>query len=586
MTSTTDSTFLSTSTTQKNDRAPRKKSELLMPAGSLEKLKAAVLYGADAIYMGTPDMSLRTKSQMSLADVVEGIEFAHARGKRVYLTLNLFSHNKDIQKLPEFIDTVRKVKPDGLIVADPGVFMFVKERAPELELHVSTQANVCSWQSVKFWQDIGAKLVVLAREVSFAELEEIRDKCPDIKLEAFVHGTMCMTYSGRCLLSNFMAERGANQGACANSCRWKYKVHMKMRDGTVRELNLTEENLELFDFFLEEECRPGELLPIEEDDRGSYILNAKDLCLMPKLDQYLALGIDSLKVEGRGKSPYYVGLVARAYRMAIDSYYEDPENWSSDAFMKELNTVPGRGYTTAFHDGRLTNLAHGYEHTGTMTDWEYGGIVAEVEEDAFLVTAKNKLIAGDVLEFVSPTRLEPMLLRIYEFINAKTGKVTDVVNPGQGIAFRVPFAWFEHEDLVSLQNDFPPMTILRKDRPLKDVEWKRLNLDQSTQLIEIGKGSMASIENQQQALRDAVDEASDTQRMRTKRVGTEGCCGRGCNGCLVFWHDPIYEKARGLLAKEKQGVMFKKDMKNIEDDVEASSLQDKAAENEDTVAVE
>ena len=220
------------------------RSELLMPAGNLEKLKMAVLYGADAIYMGTPDMSLRTKSQMTLEDVVEGIEFAHQHGKRVYLTLNLFSHNKDIDKLPQYVETVRKVKPDGLIVADPGVFMFVKQQAPELELHVSTQANVCSWQSVKFWESQGAGLCVLGREVSYAELAEIREKCQDIKLEAFVHGSMCMTYSGRCLLSNFMAERGANQGSCANSCRWKYKVHMKLRDGTVRELNLTEENLE------------------------------------------------------------------------------------------------------------------------------------------------------------------------------------------------------------------------------------------------------------------------------------------------------------------------------------------------------
>lgn len=286
-----------------------KKSELLMPAGNLTKLRMAVLYGADAVYLGTPDMSLRTKSDFTLEDVVEGIEFAHAHGKRVYLTLNLFSHNKDIEKLPQYVETVRRVKPDGLIVADPGVFMFVKEHAPELELHVSTQANVCSWQSVKFWQDQGAKLCVLGREVSFEELAEIREKCPDIKLEAFVHGTMCMTYSGRCLLSNFMAERGANQGACANSCRWNYKVHLKLNDGTVRELDINEDNEGLFEWLIEEGYRPGEFMPIEEDARGSYILNSKDLCIMPKLEDYLRIGVDSLKVEGRGKSPYYVALV-------------------------------------------------------------------------------------------------------------------------------------------------------------------------------------------------------------------------------------------------------------------------------------
>ncbi|MDP7599751.1 MAG: U32 family peptidase, partial [Rhodospirillales bacterium] len=376
----------------------QRRSELLLPAGSLEKLKIAVLYGADAVYLGTPDLSLRTKSEFTLEEVVDGIEFAHKYGKRVYLTLNLFFHNKDIDKLPDYIDTVRKVQPDGLIVADPGVFMFVKERAPELDLHVSTQANVCSWQSVKFWQDQGASLCVLGREVSFNELTEIREKCPNIKLEAFIHGAMCMTYSGRCLLSNFMAERGANQGACANSCRWKYKVHMRLKDGTSKELPLTEENLELFEFLLEEEMRPGEFMPIEEDDRGSYILNSKDLCIMPKLDDLLRIGVDSLKVEGRGKSIYYVALVARAYRMAIDDWYNDPENWSAEDYMDELLTIPNRGYTYAFHEGRLTNHSHGYENTATLGAWEYAGIVQSVEDDAFIIEGKNKLEASDVLE--------------------------------------------------------------------------------------------------------------------------------------------------------------------------------------------
>ncbi|HAT86069.1 MAG TPA: peptidase U32, partial [Rhizobiales bacterium] len=430
-------------------------SELLMPAGNLEKLKMAVLYGADAIYMGTPDMSLRTKSQMTLEDVVEGIEFAHAHGKRVYLTLNLFSHNKDIDKLPQYVETVRKVKPDGLIVADPGVFMFVKQQAPELELHVSTQANVCSWQSVKFWESQGAGLCVLGREVSYAELAEIREKCQDIKLEAFVHGSMCMTYSGRCLLSNFMAERGANQGSCANSCRWKYKVHMKLRDGTVRELNLTEENLELFDFFLEEEQRPGELMQITEDERGSYILNSRDLCIMPKLEDYLKIGVDSLKVEGRGKSPYYVALVARAYRMAIDDWYKDPENWDADAYMEELATVPNRGYTLAFHEGRLTNYAHGYEETGTYAEWEYAGQVSAVEEDAFIVDIKNKLEAGDVIELVSPHLREAIPIRLYEFEDAKNGKILEVVNPGTKPQIRLPFNLFDHEDPELLRKHVP-----------------------------------------------------------------------------------------------------------------------------------
>ncbi|MDX1736821.1 MAG: U32 family peptidase, partial [Alphaproteobacteria bacterium] len=365
-----------------------------MPAGSLEKLKVAILYGADAVYMGTPDMSLRTKSSVTLEDVIEGVEFAHKHGKRVYLTLNLFSHNKDIDKLEEYVETVRKVNPDGLIVADPGVFMFVKEKAPELELHVSTQANICSWQSVKFWQQLGAKLAVLGREVSYEELTEIRDKCQDIKLEAFVHGSMCMTYSGRCLLSNFMAERGANQGACANSCRWGYKVHMRLKDGTLKELELSEEEMDKFEFFLEEDYRQGELMPIEEDARGSYILNSRDLCIMPKLDDYLKIGVDSLKVEGRGKSAYYAGMVARAYRMAIDDWYENPEKWSPKKYLDELAAVPNRGYTLAFHDGRLTNYAHAYDDNQNIGDYEYAGQIVEVRDDAYIVEMKNKITKG------------------------------------------------------------------------------------------------------------------------------------------------------------------------------------------------
>ena len=534
------------------------RSELLMPAGNLERLKIAVLYGADAIYMGTPDMSLRTKSQMSLEDVVEGIEFAHAHGKRVYLTLNLFSHNKDIDKLPQYVETVRAVKPDGLIVADPGVFMFVKSAAPELELHVSTQANVCSWQSVQFWQSQGASLCVLGREVSYKELAEIREKCPDIKLEAFVHGSMCMTYSGRCLLSNFMAERGANQGSCANSCRWKYKVHMKMRDGTVRELNLTEDNLEMFDFFLEEEQRPGELMQIVEDERGSYILNSRDLCIMPKLDDYLSISVDSLKVEGRGKSPYYVALVARAYRMAIDDWYSNPQGWDPAPYMEELATVPNRGYTLAFHDGRLTNYAHGYEETSTFAEWEYAGQVSDVTDDAFIVAVKNKLEAGDVIEFVSPFLRAPIAIRLYDFIDAKSGKVTDVVNPGSKPHIRVPFSLFDHEDPEILRQHVPVMTILRKEKALTEAQWARLKHDAEAHDMEMGKGDDTLYARKNARLQDAMDSDLGKRSIKSPRLGVEGCCGRGCNGCTIFWHDETYAKARALLAKGEQGKLLTK----------------------------
>ncbi|WP_204248205.1 U32 family peptidase [Kiloniella spongiae] len=543
--------------------APRpQRSELLMPAGSLEKLKIAVLYGADAVYLGTPDMSLRTKSSFTLEEVVEGVQFAHAHGKRVYLTLNLFSHNKDIPKLPLFIETIKAIKPDGVIIADPGVFQYVKDNAPELELHISTQANVCSWISVDFWQKQGASLCVLAREVNYQELCEIREKCPDIKLEAFVHGAMCMTYSGRCLLSNFMAERGANQGNCANSCRWHYKVHMKLKDGTVKELNLSEENLELFEFMMEEECRQGELMPIEEDERGSYILNSKDLCLMPKLDDYLRIGVDSLKVEGRNKSAYYVAVTARAYRQAIDDWYQDPDNWSPDNYMEELSTVPSRGYTLAFHNGRLENHAHNYEHTKTFADYEYAGYIEKVTAEGLYVAVKNRLQAGDVLELLPPGSLDTILIRLYEFIDAKSKQTHDVINAGQKPIIFIPWSLFDQENIVSLQQKLCEQTIIRKEKSLTQAEWDRLKLDATAQRVELGTGSNTLYQKQRNKLQASIFEENGERIPKTPRIGTDGCCGRGCNGCAIFWHDPIYEKARTLLAQKKQGEMFDRDMKD------------------------
>lgn len=536
------------------------RSELLMPAGNLRKLKMAILYGADAVYLGTPDMSLRTKSQFSLEDVIEGVNFCHEHGKRAYLTLNLFSHNKDIPKLDEYIETVRKVSPDGLIIADPGVFQYVRERAPEIPLHISTQSNICSWLSVKFWEQQGAELCVLAREVSYPELKEIREKCPDIKLEAFVHGAMCMTYSGRCLLSNFMAERGANQGNCANSCRWNYTFRLRLKDGTVKDLNITDENAEMFEFLLEEGCRPGELMPIEEDARGSYILNSKDLCIMPKLDEYLSIGVDSLKVEGRGKSEYYAAIVARAYRMAIDDYYADPDTWDPKPYMRELEAVGNRGYTLAFHDGRLTNYAHGYEHTASLAQWEYAGVVTEVTNDAFLIEVKNKLEAGEVLEFVSPIARETILLRAYDFEEATSGKRLDVVHGSTKTVIRIPFAMFDHEELDVLRTLFPVYSVLRKERALTDEQWSRIRLDKLTQGLEVtGKDNPKAYARRRDNLIEEIGEASEDRRFKTNRVGTEGCCGRGCNGCLIFWQDDQYAKAREELLRRKQGEQLSRD---------------------------
>lgn len=540
-----------------------KKPELLMPAGNIDRLKTAILYGADAVYCGTPDMSLRVKSSFDIDDLVEGINFAHSFNKKVYLTLNLFSHNKDIEKLPKFLETIAEVKPDGLIVADPGIFNFVKSHFPNLELHISTQANVCSYLTVDFWEKQGAKLVVLAREVSFEELAEIRNKCQNIKLETFIHGSMCMTYSGRCLLSNFMAERGANQGSCAHSCRWGYKLKIKLKDNTEHEIEINEQNKDLFDFFLEEEIRPGDLMPFEEDVNGSYILNSKDLCLLPKLDEYLKIGLDSLKVEGRNKTEFYVGSVARVYRAAIDDYFENPASWNYLDYMNEIDAIANRGYTLAFHEGRLTNLAHDYQSTGSTSAFEFAGKVLEWQGEDLIVEVKNRLVAGDVLEFLSPYQRKPILLRVYRFTDAlNPEKVTEVVNAGQKPKIKINIKEFDREDVGRIKDLMPSHTIIRKEKANSDSESLKVDSRQLSHRLEAGEVSQGKYNNKRsqyfQSLSSSIVDEDTVINLTTKtpRIGTEGCCGKGCNGCLIFWHDEKYLKAREILKTKKIGSML------------------------------
>ena len=546
------------------------RSELLMPAGSLENMKTAILYGADAIYCGTPDLSLRTKSSFSLEDVIEGVAYAHERGVRVYLTLNLYTHNKDIEKLPDFLETINKVKPDGVIVADPGVFQYMKENCPDLERHISTQANLCTWLSVNYWKDQGASLAVLAREVSFKEMEEIREKCPDIKLEAFVHGAMCMSYSGRCLLSNFMSERGANQGNCAHSCRWHYKVHMKMKDGRTEELIIDESNKDMFQFMLEEEFRPGDLIPLEETVDGTYFMNAKDMCLMPVLDDYLRIGVDSLKVEGRHKNEFYVGSVTRAYRKAIDDYYEDPENWSSKKYMAELDAVRSRGYTLAFHNGRLTNHSQDYETTASMGEWNFGGFIREWDGDDMIFEVRNTIEKGDVIEFLPPNSehnpdLEVVRLRLYEFECARTGKTVEKVNPGQKFALRIPINAFHLEDPETFKMRLPVMTVARTEMiSLDAVRKDHVKVRERTHQMESGKISEKVLVN----IKHRAEEKRGDQQVRSSsakppKKKDEGCCGLGCNGCLMFWNDDKYAKAREMLEQKKSGKMLTKDERKV-----------------------
>ena len=442
------------------------KAELLLPAGSLIKLKTALLYGADAVYAGTPDMCLRSQSKFSVEDLQEGIEFTHRCGKKIYLTLNLFMHNQDVEKLPVFVETLRRLRPDGVLIADPGVFMYVREHAPELNLFVSTQANICSSLAVRFWQNQGAKLCVLGREVTFAEMKEIRRQCPDILLECFMHGAMCMSYSGRCLISNYLADRSANQGKCAHCCRWHYKLHLRLKDGSVKELLIDENNKDSFEFLLEEDFRPGEYYEIVEDEHGGYMLNSKDMCLLPRLPDLLGIGMDSLKVEGRNKTEYYAGVVARAYRRAIDDWYQSPQTWDWHKYMDDLNTLQNRGYCLGFHDGKLTNISQNYEYTRTLGDWLFAGSIVEWQGDDAVFEIRNYINSGEFIEFLIPGTLDNLRLTLTEFEDALSGEITPRVSAGQNKRIRLrPQVW--NRDINEIKKLLPQYVIARKPAPLE-----------------------------------------------------------------------------------------------------------------------
>ena len=409
-----------------------KKPELLLPAGSLDRLKTAFMYGADAVYCGLPSVSLRAKSAFTMADLKEGILYAHELGKKVYLTMNLFTHNSDMPRLTECVQMLKLLKPDGVIVADPGVFAFIGQMCPSLPRHISTQANVCSALTVQYWQSQGAALCVLGREVPLAEMREIRKMCPDIKLEAFVHGAMCVSYSGRCLLSNFMTGRSANKGNCAHSCRWKYKV------------------------YLEEEQRPGQFMELEEDAHGTYIMNSRDLCLMPRLNEVMDVGIDSFKIEGRNKSEYYVAIAARAYRKAIDDYFDNPQAWTPDAYVAELSTLQNRGYTLGFLDGNAGPESHNYDISASSGSWRYAGLVQSQTADSLIFEIKHKIEKGDVLEFLSPDQFEPISWTMTDFYDARTDAPLETISSGHlGQAIRIPMP-------AAVLEKLPVLTVARK----------------------------------------------------------------------------------------------------------------------------
>lgn len=384
-----------------------KKPELLLPAGSVESLETAFLYGADAVYAGVPALSLRAGNGLTADALENAIGRAHTAGKKIYLTLNLFSKNADVGKLGEFARTVNRLRPDGLIVSDPGVFMFMREHAAQTPLHVSTQANVGSWLTAKFWRDLGAKVCVLSRETTFADICEIKRRLPDLKIEMFVHGAMCMSYSGRCLLSAFMAGRSANRGECAHACRWKYRL------------------------FLQEEQRPDEFMPVQEDDRGTYILNSRDLCLMPKLDSILKAGIDLLKIEGRNKTPYYVAQTARAYRRAIDDWFANPESWRFEKYQAELDTLQNRGYTTGFFESTPDGSAQNYVSTRSDGDWRNAAVIRNWTPDGAEIEIFQKVEQGDVLSFLPPDGNGTVDVTVRRVIDGLKNQEVSAVSPGR-----------------------------------------------------------------------------------------------------------------------------------------------------------
>lgn len=358
-----------------------KKPELLIPASSLEVLKTAVRFGADAVYIGGEAFGLRARAKnFSKEEMTEGIRFAHERGVHVHVTANILAHNEDLEGAAEYFKELKEMKPDALIIADPGMFTLAREICPEIDIHVSTQANNTNYLTYLFWHRQGAKRVVSARELSLAEIAEIRKKIPaEMEIESFIHGAMCISYSGRCLLSNYFTGRDANQGACTHPCRWKYAVV--------------------------EEKRPGEYLPVYENERGTYIFNSRDLCMIEHIPKMIEAGIDSFKIEGRMKTALYVAAVARTYRRAIDDYLESEEKYLANMswYQEEIAKCTYRQFTTGFYFGKPDENTQIYDSNTYVNEYIYLGIVDEVSEEGLAkIEQRNKFCVGDDIEIMKP----------------------------------------------------------------------------------------------------------------------------------------------------------------------------------------
>ncbi|MBQ4522577.1 MAG: U32 family peptidase [Lachnospiraceae bacterium] len=403
-----------------------RKPELLIPAGSLEVLKTAVLYGADAVYIGGEMFGLRAKAKnFSKEDMIKGLEFAHEHGVKVYVTANIVAHNEDLEEVREYMKELKEIKPDALIISDPAIFTIAKEEVPEIDIHISTQANNTNYGTYLFWHSLGATRVVSARELSLKEIKEIRRNIPDeLEIESFIHGAMCISYSGRCLLSNYFTGRDANRGACTHPCRWKYAVM--------------------------EESRPGEYLPIEENERGTYIFNSKDLCMIEYIPEIIDAGIDSLKIEGRMKTALYVATVARTYRKAIDDFFVSEEHYRSnmDYYKEEIAKCTYRQFTTGFYFQKPDENTQIYDSNTYVKEYTYIGMVEECRDGKIKLTQRNKFSVGEEIEVMNPDGSNELLM-VHSIQDEEGNPMESAPHPKQMI-------W------VDLKKELPKGYILRR----------------------------------------------------------------------------------------------------------------------------